>query len=218
MIPMQTELHKQTSAKNSKFTEIDWNFQTFNHEGLQEMLTEAKSFWNELCTQSAKDPFDALPGRWLSMCGISDIGKSYLAKTIFENAKKILSHGKRPLFFGSSHAVSKPRNFEWVFMPEFSRKLKRREIGTKEMNRIKRAWLCVVDDLGAETDSWNNCVEAILEIFEARQGKWTIITSNKLLADISKDIDHRIASRMIRGDWGSKVTQINTCEEYSMRK
>ena len=71
----------------------------------------------------------------------------------------------------------------------------------------------VLDDLGAEYAT-EFSQRQLASMLDQRLGKWTLITSNLSMAEIS-DIDVRIADRMIRG--GNKVVEID-CVSYAMRE
>lgn len=55
-----------------------------------------------------------------------------------------------------------------------------------------------IDEIGADRDKSGHVRDCLSRLLGARVGKWTVITSNKTLKQISEDIDTRISSRMIR--------------------
>jgi len=75
--------------------------------------------------------------------------------------------------------------------------------------------LIVVDEIGADRDPSGHTRDCLARLLSARVGKWTIITSNKTLGDIQRDIDTRISSRIIRD--GSLVVDVDV-PDYSLRK
>lgn len=94
------------------------------------------------------------------------------------------------MFVKCKDIIDKEKSTEWKFT-----------------RRMCDAFFVVVDDLGSPRDQNGYLADCYARICEERLGKWTIITTNKPLAQIADEIDARIASRMIRG--GSKVIETN---------
>lgn len=134
---------------------------------------------------------------WLTITGTSGSGKTHLAKKICHWFRRNLQH--EPYV---------PRTGE-VWHMDYAFKIWSKALvaiyegegGLVEM--LSDEWLAVIDDVGAEHDPRKFGVSKLLEVLENRKRKWTVITSNLTLDQISSHLDTRIASRMIRD--GSKV-------------
>jgi len=74
-------------------------------------------------------------------------------------------------------------------------------------------WFVILDDVGSERDPTGFIASALDQILNARQRKWTLITTNLSLREIA-EIDTRISSRMLRN--GSVVVETKTID-YALR-
>lgn len=76
-------------------------------------------------------------------------------------------------------------------------------------------WFLVLDDIGAKRDKSGAWVDKLDTILARRsEARWTIITANLSLQEISDQLDARIASRMLRG--GSVVVDVDV-PDYNVR-
>lgn len=149
---------------------------------------------------------------WLSLLGTSGGGKTMLAKRIFRwhsNSglfQPITVNGREGM------EICYPR--DWCWWPKLAGMLKSNE-GYGILRELESAQFSVIDEIGAELDKSGHVTNCLSNALCARVGKWTIITSNKSLGEIERDLDPRVASRMIRD--GSEVVDVNV-EDYSLWK
>jgi len=77
-----------------------------------------------------------------------------------------------------------------------------------------RIWpVLFLDDIGADRDTTGFSTEQLNQLLGCREGKWTILTSNKSLENLA-EVEPRIADRMIRPP--NLFIDVNT-ESYSVR-
>jgi len=184
-------------------------FDTCNEDKLVEMRNEA--------TEYAKDLFlrkDKGKGRLLSLIGNSGTGKTFLAEQIFQYAKKNLFHSEE-LRRVSSEMNGFYRGFMFIDCLDLSDKLK--DFQTKEnyLERIRYAYLVVLDDLFSVHDKSGYYASEIIRILNHRRNKFTIITDNNSMRQIA-DIERRVASRLIRDD--AKFVDVGETTDYNLRK
>lgn len=145
---------------------------------------------------------------WLSLLGKSGAGKTYLAKGIWG------------WYSRSSHFHANMDDKEiiypgsWCFWPILAQDLLN-NTGYGELQDLTREKLIVIDEIGADRDPSGHVRDCLSRLLSARVGKWTIITSNKSLGEIQRDIDTRISSRMVRD--GSLVVDVDITD-YALRK
>ena len=137
---------------------------------------------------------------WISFLGTSGAGKTMLAKEIF----RAVWNGPRKFV----HPVNKAnlvRSCQWVSWRKASQEFLS---GNFEISwDMCDDWFVALDDIGANYDTAKGLVNSKLgDIVDARIGKWTIVTCNLSLQQISDQMDARISSRMIRG--GSVVIDV----------
>lgn len=87
--------------------------------------------------------------------------------------------------------------------------------GYAELEELKREKLVVIDEIGSDRDPNGHVRDCLSRLLSARVGKWTIITSNKSLGEIQRDIDTRVSSRMCRD--GSVVVDVDI-PDFSLRR
>lgn len=138
----------------------------------------------------------AQPARWLSLLGVSGSGKTMLAKAVRQS---VLAN--RPdmtcAFFKWCNVVNRYlRQGDYGIIPYLADDVD----------------MLVLDDIGLETGSAFSSAK-LGELLDMRLGKWTLLTSNLLLADISEQIDMRVASRLVRGE--SEVIQLAGVPDWS---
>lgn len=141
--------------------------------------------------------------RWLSLVGNSGTGKTHLAKGIWraweDKGQFYMKRGAELVKHGLFKKFSKLCN-------------EMRGGAFSAFQSCADADFLVLDDLGSEY-STEFSQRQLASMLDQRLGKWTVITSNLSMKDIS-DIDVRIADRMIRGD--NEVIELD-CVSYSMR-
>lgn len=130
-------------------------------------------------------------GRWLSLLGSSGVGKTHLARGIREE------------FPGS-----KNKFIRWITVCDYMRS---GDFGV--LDAMADAAVLICDDIGAayETDLSR---AKIYELAERRINKPTVFTSNLDLQQVAKEIDSRVASRMVRD--GSRVVQFRDCPDWAI--
>lgn len=167
----------------------DWCDYERTHPELQRAWQAASDFAADLARRGE-------PARWLSLLGVSGCGKTMLAKAVRQS---VLHH--RP--------ESTCAFFKWTSV--VNRYLRQGDYGIIPY-LAEDVDVLVLDDIGLETgSSFSNA--KLGELLDARLGKWTLLTSNLLLADISEQIDMRVASRLVRGE--SEVVQLVHVPDWS---
>lgn len=168
---------------------------------LEAMVTAAARFTRAVKEQ--RQPY------WLTLLGKSGAGKTYLAKGIWDWYRKSelfradMNEKKTEIVYPGS----------WVFWPRLAADL----LGNMcygELEDLQTEKLVVFDEIGSDRDPSGHVRDCLARVLTGRVGKWTILTSNKTLGDIQRDIDTRIASRMLRG--GSVVVDVDV-PDYNVR-
>lgn len=153
--------------------------------------------------------------RWISLLGSCGAGKTMLGNLILGWVKKRYDGRIDKERTTTQHIYRYNMGMlKWVDCMNW---MLNRDYGWVE--QAKTDWLVFIDDIGVKT-AGSDKVQAmaagkLFEILEARREKWTILTSNLMLVDISKNIDARVASRMLRNE--SLVTEVEVMD-YNLRK
>jgi DNA replication protein DnaC len=158
-----------------------------------------------LCWRFARALSGGQPPFWLTLLGKSGTGKTHCAKRLWE---------KLHFRFSTTHTRYPPRFIYWPRFIEELRERIRENVGVGEFLDMGRWPLLVIDDAMAERDTTGFSADKLNTLLGTRIGKWTILTGNLGLADISK-IDDRIASRIVRG-LGNLVIEMKT-EDFGVR-
>lgn len=183
-------------------------FETFGEPSLEKALDAAVAFLNEIANPSA-------PKRWLTLTGISGLGKTYLMRLI----AKVYTRKVRDNLH--KHALL---NFD-DHIPDFEAKfVKWRDVSELIKNgnwnaasHLKEPYLLILDDIGDDesgTKMDDITAGKLYDLIDSRLGKWTLLTSNRSLKQISEK-ERRQASRMIRD--GNIALQL-TGEDYWIRR
>lgn len=175
-----------------------FNFRTFGDKQLVSML--------EAAAQMVLEIKENKPPRWLTFAGKSGVGKTYLAKKIYRWAW--------PRFSTSTIGGEISYPHEFIYWPREAQLLQSNK-ESEETFSAPRAKFLVIDELGGVRDSTGFVTNRLSVILGQRIGKWTIITSNLSLADISEKIDNRVASRIIRD--GNKMVEVDVMD-YALRR
>lgn len=138
--------------------------------------------------------------KWLSLLGSSGCGKTHIAKRLWHWITK------RPDFQGRSDYSP-----QYIYWPKFVEELRSGAAYNRYQDMMRWRYL-VLDDVCGERET-DYSTEKLHNLLGSRDGKWTLITSNKRMMDIAI-LDRRIASRMVRG--GSLVADIRT-KDYNLR-
>lgn len=161
------------------------------HQEVHAMHREAQWFVNDVLNKQR-------PRRWLSLLGVSGVGKTHLAEAVTAILKK-----ERPEWLVQC--------WKWQKVVAIYRD---GDYGIVE-HLVDNPYVLILDDIGAE-----NTTEAVrsmlVRIADGRLGKWTMWTSNLLSDDIGKQIDVRIASRMYRGD--NVVCEVEHAPDYCFER
>ncbi len=152
---------------------------------------------------------------WLTICGHSGIGKTYLAEAVrqqFLDQNRFEKPTPYPM-----EALERNRivgNTEWFCeWRKFSDNIRSGGYERLVEDAIDE-WFLIIDDFGAERDPTGFVAAASDRILNGRRGKWTLITTNLSLKDIGERMDIRIASRLIRG--ANKVIEVEA-QDYALK-
>lgn len=158
--------------------------------------------------------FEGHGPRWLTLTGCCGCGKTMLAQQIFREAAKN-NPGNAPLWIGGTGIYTETNRRPgcvWMAATEFADLMRRGQHDLPEY--LGRDYLVAIDDVGAARDTTTFVADALYRLANARLGKWTLFTTNLSLADVARQIDERVASRMIRD--GNTVVRI-AAPDYAMR-
>lgn len=148
------------------------------------MQTAARDFLAEL-----HQPRVSCQPRWLSFCGESWLGKTFLMELIREAAPTdCFAH---PSFQRAG------RKLKWGDCIWRLRNEETRAEACADIDEALEHRLLLIDDIGGSKDS-EFSASALFRIMEKRINRWTLITSNRSLKQIEDTIDARISSRMVR--------------------
>ncbi len=174
------------------------------------MKDEAVSFIDDL--------FNAREPRWLSLLGNSGVGKTMLAKRIWHlfrdhrhtnidwvRSKQTEAEGRqgrimrwRGGFINWGKAVNRMLEGDYEFLED-----------------LRTYDFFVLDDVVSEYQKMRELSAAKLyDVLESRLGKWTVITANVFLNQVSQSLDQRIASRMLRNN--STVVEVDV-PDFNLR-
>lgn len=151
---------------------------------------------------------------WLTLTGITGCGKTLLARQTFEAAARLNPHNEGVWIHPGREAsdfTRRPGNV-WMTASEFAERI-RGEFKLPEL--LAGDFLVCIDDLGAARDTTSFIADGLYRLCNARLGKWTLFTSNLGLGEIARQIDERVASRMIRD---GNVCHRITAGDYATRK
>lgn len=179
---------------------FNWAFDTLGDPNLEKMLNATTAFAEAILVKESP--------RWLSLLGTSGAGKTHLSKKLLEFWRGVSGWRKVGGSAGTFYRLGDSRFVSWR---KFIDRQKSGQFG--EIQGIRETEFVIIDDIGAERDPSGFAKERLDDIADARLGKWTVFTSNLLLAQIAA-IDKRIASRLIR--CGSKVIEVSTTD-YNLR-
>lgn len=174
-------------------------FNTFNEPELERLLDETARFAASI---NFTTPY------WLTLSGHSGVGKTMLAKTVYrqfmdQNRFELKFDRLRNRTYGNTGGFYCWRSCCSSF-----------RAGAYELiEDICDEWFVILDDVGSERDPTGFIASALDQILNARQHKWTLITTNLSLREIA-NIDARISSRMLRNN--GVVLEVNS-QDYALR-
>lgn len=155
---------------------------------------ELVALWNAASTFAADiDGAPSMPPRWLTLCGASGCGKTHLARELYNWYGRYHSAFRHP-----DTGAWNSRQYAFKDVSILASDLKKGLYG--HATDLERCHFLVLDDLGAERDVSGFLAEQLLKLLNRRLDKWTVITSNLTLSQISDTLDARIADRMRRGN------------------
>ncbi len=157
-------------------------FQTLGDAQRERMVAATARF--------VRDIKEGAAPRWLTLLGTSGAGKTHLARRVTRWARTL---GK-PVHFCRWRAFG-----EEMLTGDYSR-----------TEPLCRDWFVALDDVASKRDKSGIGSDKLDTVLDARLGKWTIITANLSLAQIAEQLDHRIASRMLRGN--SEVVDVDVMD------
>lgn len=178
----------------------DFQFNTLDSPELTAMLDEARRFIWSMYTRAC-EPY------WLTLLGRSGIGKTHLAMKTQSWYNRV---GR--FYKDKYHGVVMQHDgmyADWRSVVDLLRE------GRHDMtSTLYEAWFAVIDDIGSEYDPSGFAADRLSHVLNKRVGKWTIITGNLDVRQISERIDPRVASRLLRG--GNTVVSVKDCKDYSL--
>jgi len=143
---------------------------------------------------------------WCSLLGAAGTGKTHLAEAC---RQKITDYTLD--LYKDKKGRNKRHTVGFIYWVEVVAKLRAGDYYL--IDSYSKKDILFIDDFGAEQKT-EFSIGGANELFNKRCRKWTFITSNLSLDDISKQIDERISSRLIRG--GNVVTETNAID-FSFR-
>lgn len=169
----------------SKFLDFSLDGDSRTQAQLICMVTKTALFLKAL--KAGSQPY------WLTFLGTSGAGKTYLARKIWN------WYRGSALFRASIKDKEICYPGSWIAWPKLAGELLGNS-GYWQIEELQRDKLVVLDEIGADRDPSGHVRDCLTRVLSSRVGMWTVITSNKTLGDIQRDIDTRISSRIIRDD------------------
>lgn len=180
-----------------------------------ERLPELYESCQETC-RFLSDMWNMRTPRCLSLLGPSGTGKSMLARLVSRFFGRYMA-GIKVDQSESDHGQIWRCQGGFVDWGESLREM----CDSKDFSRMgafKSHYFLVLDDIMAEHHKMKELsASKLFEIFNARHGRrWTIVTANISLNNISEQLDPRISSRLIRD--GNVVVELpESTPDYAMR-
>lgn len=167
---------------------------------LESMLQAAYHFVSDV--KESKRP------RWLTLLGTNGAGKTFLARKIWKWYRNESGLFRASVAGGE---IVYPGSFQsWPEMAD----LLQGNRGYDELEGLMSEKLVVLDEIGADRDKSGHVRDCLARLCSMRAGKWTILTSNLSLGDIQRELDSRIASRILRD--GSALVEVEV-PDFSLR-
>jgi hypothetical protein len=174
----------------------------------------------EAADRCAKFIADMEAGRepyWLTLRGSQGVGKTMMARQVFEFAAKSCNPGRHSLWVAGTgvyeEANRRPRCV-WYSAAGFKDAMLGGDYGLPEY--LRADYLVAIDDLGAAKDTRDNALaDGLYRLADQRSHRWMIWTTNLTLNEISERLDPRISSRLIRDD--NRLVSISA-GDYALRQ
>lgn len=177
------------TERRLKGHEIDMIFADF--QVLDQHLDEAFKAARQFCRDMASG---TEPAYWLTLLGSSGTGKTMLARRISRFFSKYLDclvdecSGRNERWIRKGGFKSWPDAVAEMISGDYS--------GIKQ---LRDDWFICLDDIAAENSRVRELsASKLYEVLNARRGRFTVITANCSLAEISDRLDARISSRLLR--------------------
>ena len=145
--------------------------------------------------------------RWLTFTGSSGAGKTYLARRIYRWVNETRQFSTTTV----GGDIAYPH--DWVDWPKSALALQQQQ-NPDDVYHAPRTQFLVLDELGGIRDSSGFVSNRLAVILGQRVGKWTVITSNLTVEQVSDRLDTRIASRLIRD--GNVVVEVDV-KDFALR-
>ncbi len=200
LVPKALEGLAQPAKREPQTTRV-WakfdSFKTHNDPQLEAMKKDAVEYTDDLM-------HDRTP-RWLSFLGSPGIGKTMLAMIIW---RLFRDHRHGLINWPASERTKTENNPCGQVIRRRGGFLNWGRAMNERMLQGDYSFLAdvcsydffVIDDIGTEYEKHRAlAVSKLYQIFDARLGKWTVITANFGMKEIG-DLDPRLASRMVRND------------------
>jgi DNA replication protein DnaC len=207
--PTFSSARSQERDAKAKWILAGWTwggFNTFGDKQLTAMFEKVQAFALEMLLW----PLTPSPqGRWLSLVGASDNGKTHLARSLVALFHQYCEHYQHPVL-----DTVQVRPYRQHVFPQLMVALRDDPKRTGHVTQaVWDADLYFLDDLGADQDTQFSANTAY-NLLAGRENKPTIITSNLMLQEIAERLDIRLASRLERC---GEVVQVDT-EMFHHRK
>lgn len=130
---------------------------------------------------------------WLTLTGRSGCGKTHLARKVF---RQFMDQNRFELTYDPMANRVNGNTGQFCSWRRAAKEFVGGNFGL--IDDLIEDWFVVLDDIGTAHDPRGFLASALDQIIDGRRGKWTMITCNMPLREISAKIDTRVASRLLR--------------------
>lgn len=164
-----------------------WIGLEITHPSVQEVATAAEAFCGRWFNNDRKNSL-------LVLVGDTGTCKTHVAEKIF----KFCSAATTKAFDGGKFGRSSKPSAMMIPWPLTVSKFSDRAIANRIVEDALSATLRVIDDIGAEKDSWGDAPDRLCQILSRSDEKFTVITTNIEPKDWATKFDNRISDRLLR--------------------